>query len=61
MEYMFRFLTEREAAYKDENIFWFRVGDILNIIKPFEVNHYLVENQLKALKTRRRVSVESSV
>ena len=46
LEYDFRFLTYDEAQKNDENHFWFRVGDILNFNEQYEVNDYLLENNL---------------
>ena len=45
-EYDFNFLTEDEASLKDENKFWFKVGEILNIKQEYEVNDYLINNKL---------------
>ncbi len=39
-EYSFMFLTDDESRKRDENTFWFKVGDILEIHKEFEVNNY---------------------
>ena len=41
LEYDFIFLTEN-----DENSYWFRVGDILNLKEPGEVNSYLIKNKI---------------
>lgn len=49
MEYVFRFLTKEEAERKGDEVFWFRVGDILDIDKEYEVNKYLLNNQLLSL------------
>ncbi|NOQ34003.1 MAG: DUF262 domain-containing protein [Methanosarcinales archaeon] len=49
LEYDFRFLTDEKAEYRDKNSFWFRVGDILNIHEEFEVNDYLIENNILGL------------
>ncbi len=46
LEYDFKFLTEQEALIKDEEFFWFRVGDILSMKELHEVNQYLIENGL---------------
>ncbi|SFL94559.1 GmrSD restriction endonuclease domain-containing protein [Nitrosomonas communis] len=43
LEYDFRFLTTHEYKQKDENHFWFLVGDILNFEEPVNVNDYLLE------------------
>lgn len=46
LEYDFTFLTDEEASENDENSYWFRVGDILNLKEPGEVNSYLIRNQI---------------
>lgn len=46
LEYDFIFLTEEEATENDENSYWFRVGDILNLKEPGEVNSYLIKNKI---------------
>lgn len=46
LEYDFNFLTDEEASANDENSYWFRVGDILNLKEPGEVNSYLIRNQI---------------
>jgi hypothetical protein len=49
LEYDFYFLTEKEAEeQRDENHFWFKVGDVLQFKKPYEVNTYLMKNGLMA-------------
>lgn len=35
--YDFRFLSKDDALYRDDNTFWFKVGDILNLGKQSEV------------------------
>lgn len=52
-EYMFRFLTKDEAEYRDEDTFWFKVGNILDIEKEYEVNNYLLEHKLLSLEDKR--------
>ena len=42
----FRFLTKSEAQEKDENNFWFPVGDILELKELDEVSNYLIEQGL---------------
>lgn len=49
LEYDFQFLTDEEAKQNDENAFWFKVGDILDMQKQFEVNTYLIKNRLLGL------------
>lgn len=46
LEYDFIFLTDEEASENDENSYWFRVGDILNLKEPGEVNSYLIKNKI---------------
>lgn len=46
LEYDFSFLTDEEALENNENSYWFRVGDILNLKEPGEVNSYLIKNQI---------------
>ena len=51
MEYEFLFLTEKEAQERtDENHFWFKVSDILNFNEKYEINNYLIENNLMSLE-----------
>ncbi len=51
LEYDFFFLTEKEAKEKtDENHFWFKVGDVLQFKKQFEVNSYLITQGLMSLE-----------
>ncbi len=50
MEYEFLFLTDKEAQEKkDDEHFWFKVGDILNFNEKFEIMDYLIENGLMIL------------
>lgn len=46
LEYDFTFLTDEEASKNDGSSYWFRVGDILNLKEPGEVNSYLIRNQI---------------
>lgn len=46
LEYDFRFMTEEEAGVRDQENFWFRVGDIIKFKDNSEVNDYLNENDL---------------
>jgi len=46
MYYDFQFLTEEEAKAKDDKMFWFRVGDILDIKTEAKVNEFLIKNKL---------------
>lgn len=45
-QYDFLFLTNEDAAKKDENNYWFEVGNILNLKESYEINNYLIENGL---------------
>lgn len=44
VEYEFSFLTKKEADVRDADNFWFKVGDILDIVEPVDVNDYLLSN-----------------
>jgi uncharacterized protein with ParB-like and HNH nuclease domain len=56
LEYDFLFLTEKEAQeQKDEDHYWFKVAEILQFTKQFEVNTYLVKNGLMALPEKKAV------
>ncbi|MCX5618554.1 DUF262 domain-containing protein [Bombella sp. TMW 2.2543] len=44
VEYEFSFLTQKEAGVRDDKNFWFKVGDILDIVEPVDVNDYLLNN-----------------
>lgn len=46
LEFNFCFLTDDDATKNDENNYWFRVGDILNLKEPGEVNSYLIKNKI---------------
>ncbi|PEE73597.1 hypothetical protein COM81_27805 [Priestia megaterium] len=50
MTYEFKFLTEKEASKRSENIYWFRVGEILNFKEQYEINDYLLENELNIVE-----------
>jgi len=43
LEYNFKFLSDNEADTNDENNYWFRVGEILNLKEPGDVSNYLTE------------------
>lgn len=49
IEYRFSFLTKKEAGIRDDNNFWFKVGDILDILEPVDVNDYLLSNNVAQL------------
>ncbi len=54
LEYDFYFMSEKELKDKvDENHFWFRVGDVLQFKKQFEVNKYLIQQGLMSLSPER--------
>jgi len=44
LKYNFEFLTEREANESNENQFWFKVGKILELKEPGDVNTFLIES-----------------
>jgi uncharacterized protein with ParB-like and HNH nuclease domain len=46
LEYDFRFLTNKEAGYSDDEHFWFVVGDVLNLKEAVDVNDYLLEKDI---------------
>ena len=49
MIYDFAFLTKEKAHIRDDDSFWFRVGDVLDLKEPVQVNNYLVKNELGRL------------
>jgi len=48
-EYDFRFLTEEEYELRNEETFWFKVGDVLEFNEPYKVSDYLIENELSSI------------
>ncbi len=44
--YDFAFLTDENSQIRDEDIFWFKVGDILNLKEQWEVNDHLISKGL---------------
>ncbi len=46
LEYDFRFLTKAEAKQRDEDHFWFVVGDILNFKEAVDVNDFLLDQEI---------------
>lgn len=50
VRYDFRFLTDAEAQKRDEEHFWFLVGEILNIKEQFEVTEYLTDHDLNIVQ-----------
>ena len=53
LEYDFKFLTDDEAKKRDENYYWFKVGDILDLEKEVDVNRYLIKNQIMKLEEKK--------
>lgn len=58
MKYDFLFLTEKEAAEDNAEgvAHWFKVGDILKYEEPFEINNYIIDNELNALQQYKFIS-----
>jgi len=54
LEYDFKFITEEEAKKMEENNYWFRVGDILDLKEQFQVNDYLIGNGLLNLDDKEK-------
>lgn len=48
--YDFQFLTDDEAKVRDDEHFWFPVGDILNIKEQYEVTEYLTDHDLNIVQ-----------
>lgn len=46
LEYDFRFLTKEESKQQDENTFWFKVGNILDMEEEYQVNDFLTEGDV---------------
>ncbi|HQF78485.1 MAG TPA: DUF262 domain-containing protein [Spirochaetota bacterium] len=46
LQFDFRFLTKNEYEYRDDDHFWFVVGDILDLEKPAEINKFLIRKGL---------------
>ena len=44
-KYDFKFLTENESKDNDNNTLWFKVGDILNIKSPYDLNSFVFDKQ----------------
>ncbi|MFC1925644.1 DUF262 domain-containing protein [Chloroflexota bacterium] len=53
MEYCLRFLTEEEAEYRDEDTYWFRAGDILDMEEVAEVDNFLLKHRLSSMDGER--------
>ena len=47
--YDFRFLTEYESKTKDENTFWFEVGQILSFKEFYELQDYLIDTGISRM------------
>lgn len=50
LKYDFQFLTDAEAEKKDEEYFWFPVGDILDMKESYEVMEYLTDHELNLMQ-----------
>jgi len=46
LEYNFQFLTKKEAEHRDDDHFWFVVGDVLNLNEAVDVNDFLLEHDI---------------
>lgn len=46
LKYDFKFLTDLEAKIESENVFWFKVSNILVLKEPGDVNSYLLESSI---------------
>lgn len=53
MVYDFQFLTKEEAKANDEDHFWFDVSKILDMPEAYDVNDYLIEQDLSRLEKER--------
>ncbi len=53
MEYCFRFLTEEEAENRDNDTYWFRVGEILDFESDYEVDNFLSKHRLSGMGEER--------
>lgn len=53
MEYCFRFLTEEEAGHRDEDTYWFRVGDMLDMEEVSKVDSFLLTHRLSSMDGER--------
>ncbi|WP_281862688.1 DUF262 domain-containing protein [Planomicrobium okeanokoites] len=49
VKYDFRFLTSEEADAVYEDAYWFKVADILDFNDIFEINQYLIKNDLSSI------------
>lgn len=55
LKYEFSFLTTSEASQKDDDHYWFPVRDILNIKDSYEVNEYLINNDLSSIEKEKAI------
>lgn len=46
LKYDFEFRTKEERSKKDEEHFWFEVGNVLSFKSPGDVNNFLLENDI---------------
>ena len=46
LEFDFRFLTKNEYDHRDDDHFWFVIGDILDLKEAVDVNDYLLEREI---------------
>jgi uncharacterized protein with ParB-like and HNH nuclease domain len=46
LKFDFQFLTDDEAKVADDDTFWFRVGDVLNLKKQVDANNQLIKSGL---------------
>ncbi|WP_313506189.1 DUF262 domain-containing protein [Stutzerimonas kunmingensis] len=49
LDFDFRFLTKAEQAKKDDDHFWFEVGEILDLSEAVDINDYLTDQNLMSL------------
>jgi uncharacterized protein with ParB-like and HNH nuclease domain len=56
LEFDFQFLTDEEASVSDQETFWFRVGDVLDMKDHFQVNDFLIKRNLMALGERSQLA-----
>jgi uncharacterized protein with ParB-like and HNH nuclease domain len=55
LKYDFRFLTEAEAKANDDDNYWFKVGQILDMIDGHELSAYLIENGLSSKEKEKSI------
>jgi len=63
LEYDFLFLSEAEAQEDKEShpteYYWFKVGDIFQFTRPFEINNYLIRNGLMNIEDKAEFASET--